>query len=49
MAALRRSPRARLDLLDIWLRIAEDNLPAADKWLETIEKRVAMLAENPRL
>jgi toxin ParE1/3/4 len=35
--AIRRSPRARADLVEIWLYIAERNPAAADRVLDAIE------------
>ena len=40
---------ARLDLLEAWLFIAEDNLNAADQMLETINENISMLAQRPLL
>lgn len=42
-----RSPRARLDLIDIWTFIADDNEPAADALLDRIELALTMLRDNP--
>ncbi|TAN46651.1 MAG: type II toxin-antitoxin system RelE/ParE family toxin [Methylococcaceae bacterium] len=41
--------KARSDLLSIWSYIAEDNPDAADKLLDAIDKKCALLGENPRL
>lgn len=43
------SPEARLDLLEIWEHIAQDNLDAADRVAQEIEQAVAMLGRNPKL
>lgn len=43
------SPEARLDLLEIWEYIAQDNLDAADRIEREIEQAVLMLARNPEL
>lgn len=43
------SSAARLDLLEIWEHIAADNLHAADRVEQEIQKNVAMLAANPGL
>jgi antitoxin ParD1/3/4/toxin ParE1/3/4 len=43
------SPEARLDLLEIWERIAADNVDAADRVECEIKKAVSMLAANPGL
>lgn len=39
--------RAQADLLDAWLYIAEDNLAAADKVLDTIEQEAKLLLLQP--
>lgn len=43
------SPEARLDLLEIWDYIAQDNPDAADRVEMAIEKAASMLALNPEL
>ena len=43
----KRRPRARKDLLDIWLYIAIDNETAANALLKRIEHALQMLALNP--
>ena len=43
------SREARLDLLEIWEHIARDNVDAADRVEEEIQKSVTMLATNPAL
>lgn len=44
-----RKPQARLDLLDIWTFIAEDNEVAADRTLDRIEGALRSIAENPQM
>ncbi|PPQ33205.1 plasmid stabilization protein [Rhodoblastus sphagnicola] len=44
---LLRSPLARLDLIDIWQFIADDNERAADGLLDKIEVALTMLRDNP--
>jgi addiction module RelE/StbE family toxin len=39
--------RAQADLLDAWLYIAEDNLAAADKVLDTVEQEAKLLLLQP--
>lgn len=39
--------RAQADLLEAWLYIAEDNLAAADKVLDTLEKEATLLLLQP--
>ena len=43
------SPLARADLDDIWQYIARDNLPAADRLLDTFYERFLLLAKQPLL
>ncbi len=43
------SPSARLDLIDIWEYIAQDNLDAADRVREDMRAAILMLAEHPDL
>lgn len=42
-----RSELAKLDLLDIWQFIAEDNGEAADRLLDRVEAVLRTLAEHP--
>ncbi|MDB5654785.1 MAG: Plasmid stabilization system protein [Tardiphaga sp.] len=42
-----RRPRARKDLLEIWLYIATDNETAANALLKRIEHAIQMLLLNP--
>lgn len=39
--------QAQADLLDAWLYIAEDNLAAADKVLDTLEQEAKLLLLQP--
>ena len=39
--------RAKTDRLDIWLYIADDNLPAADRVIDRIFEISTMLADYP--
>jgi len=45
---LRLTPRARLDLIEIWQFVADDNPAAADRLLDRIEQTLSMLRDNPR-
>jgi len=47
MATVNFAQSARTDLLEAWLFIAEDNLNAADRVLDTIEKEAEVLATQP--
>ena len=42
-----RTPRARLDLVEVWGYIADDNETAADQVLRRIDSVLAMLADTP--
>jgi toxin ParE1/3/4 len=42
-----RRPSARLDLIEIWQFIADDNEAAADRLLDRIESVLLMLSQNP--
>lgn len=44
---LSRRPQAEIDLEEIWLFIAADNVAAADRLLDRIGGVFEMLAENP--
>lgn len=39
--------QAETDLIDIWLHIARDNQPAADRMLDRIEDKWRLLAAHP--
>jgi toxin ParE1/3/4 len=41
------SKRARLDLIEVWQFIADDNETAADRFLGRIDTVLAMLRDNP--
>jgi|EndMetStandDraft_5_1072996.scaffolds.fasta_scaffold257291_2 toxin ParE1/3/4 len=43
-----RRPQARLDLIEIWSYIANDNETAADRMLDRIEGVLRMLSERPK-
>ena len=45
--SVRRLPRAKADLLDLWLHIAADSVAAADKLADHIEQAVLMLGQYP--
>ena len=49
MGRVRYSPRAREDLLDIWLWVARDDPQMADRIWDRIEHRVGALGEQPGL
>ena len=47
MGQVLRSDLAEVDLLEIWLFIAEDNDGAADRFLDLIEQKCQHLADFP--
>jgi toxin ParE1/3/4 len=49
MPRIVRSPRAREDLVELWTHIAVDDPGAADRMLDLIDEKLALLAANPRL
>jgi len=44
-----RRPQARLDLIEIWNFIADDNERAADRMLDRIDKTLNMLRDRPQV
>jgi toxin ParE1/3/4 len=49
MSRIIRTPQAHLDLIEIGLYIAEDNLEAALKVLDAMEDKFKLLARSPEL
>jgi len=49
MPRIRYTQSAEADLLELWLTIAEDNLVAADKSLDSIQSAVSLLAAQPEM
>jgi toxin ParE1/3/4 len=47
MSTLLRKPLAEADLLDIWDFIANESPEKADRFLQKIETKLKILAENP--
>ena len=43
------SKKARIDLLEIWAYIAEENQSAADKLLDAIDEKCILLGRNPKM
>jgi toxin ParE1/3/4 len=46
---LRRTPRAELDLIEIWNYISADNLDAADKLVLGIDETCQLLGRQPEI
>jgi toxin ParE1/3/4 len=49
MTLFRISPRARQDLEDIWLFIAQDNLSAADRFNDLLLTKFKIIAHQPKI
>jgi plasmid stabilization system protein ParE len=49
MSAYEVAPAAHLDLLELWNRIAEDDLDRADRIVTEIEQTFALIASHPRM
>ena len=47
MGRIRRTPRAGRDLEEIWFFVAQDDPVAADRWLDTLEEKLGLIADNP--
>jgi toxin ParE1/3/4 len=47
MGRIQRTPRADQDLEELWFFIAQDDPAAADRWLDTLEAKIGLLADNP--
>jgi toxin ParE1/3/4 len=49
MPQVRRRPLAALDVLDIWDYIAEDDVAAADRWVDELDATLRSLATQPMM
>jgi len=49
VASVSRRPLAALDILDIWDHIADDNMMAADRWVDELDKAFGTLATQPKM
>lgn len=49
MAFFQKSSKAKEDLIDIWLYIAESNPLAATKLIEEFDEKGILLSDNPKL
>jgi len=47
--AIRRSRKARIDLTEIWLYIAERDEAAADRVLDELERVIRLIATRPKM
>ncbi len=49
MSAYRLTQPAEEDVLGIWLHIAQDNLVAADRFVDRLTEAYQLLADNPEM
>lgn len=49
MARISFTRRAREDLIEIWMHVAEDDPQAADRLLDRLNETAARLAEHPEM
>ena len=49
MAVILKRPLAKIDLADIWDYIAEDNESRADAFIDNIDQKFHVLAEQPAI
>ncbi|WP_259371716.1 type II toxin-antitoxin system RelE/ParE family toxin [Rubrivivax albus] len=47
MANVVRRPLAALDILDVWDHIADDDMMAADRWVDDLDAAFGRLATQP--
>lgn len=49
MPRLTQRPRARADVLEIWVHIAQDSVTATDRWVSQLDEKLQLLLEHPQL
>lgn len=49
MRVIRKRPRAADDLVEIWVHIAEDDVARADAFIDDVDAKFHLLAEQPML
>jgi len=49
MPHVKRRPLAETDILEIWDYIADDNLAAADRWVDQLDAQFRVLATQPMM
>jgi toxin ParE1/3/4 len=49
MGRVDKLPTARSDLIEIWQYIADDSPEDADRFLDTLEEKISLLADNPEM
>ena len=46
---VQRRPLALQDIAEVWDHIADDNLRAADRWVDHLDEQLQLLASQPRM
>lgn len=49
MPTVKRRPLAALDILDVWDHIADDDMAAADRWVDALDTAFHRLATQPMM
>lgn len=49
MPRVTRRPLAEADILEIWDYIADDNIAAADRWVDRLDEQLGLLAGQPMM
>ncbi|XVJ71164.1 MAG: type II toxin-antitoxin system RelE/ParE family toxin [Rhizobacter sp.] len=49
MVRVTRRPLAETDILEIWDYIADDSIVQADRWLDSLDQKLALCATQPTI
>lgn len=49
MARITRRPEAEADVLQIWEYIADDSMAEADRWVDRLDEKLALWAQQPMM
>ena len=49
MPQVTRRPLAEADILEIWEYVADDNIAAADRWVDRLDEQLRLLAAQPMM
>lgn len=49
MPVIRRTFQAHIDLVEIWLHVAQDSIKAADDLLDNMDKEIQLIAASPKI
>lgn len=49
MARVTRRPQAEADILEIWDYIADDSILDADRWVDSLDEKLALWATQPMM